>query len=387
MAGGRSGAPRSQPRASLKEFRLPAQAEETGARLARALGRDKAIMGIFDEGCMGMYNAIIPDELLHSTGVFKERLSQSALFAEMRQVSDEEALAVRKWLDRKGMSFVTGPNPETDLTDGQILSQCKMYIAALRIADDFGCDTIGIQYQQGLKDLAPASDLAEGLLNNVDRPPATARHSGRVLYEGRALPHFNEVDECAGLDALATNRIWTELGYDPECTLHDVRYGERFRVNGVPSGPGEFVWVFEISGAVPPAHLMGGYAGAVSERQPPCTSVWAAAASRACASRARWSGAGFSWRAAEGGPGARPGHCAPARGDRAALAHHDAAVAHDARGARRHYARPVHGAAQGQPRAGGIRSRCAGGRPGAGDQGGHVPRDGNRGFHLRDVRG
>ncbi len=42
-------------------------------------------MGVFDEGCMGMYNAIIPDELLHPTGVFKERLSQSALFAAMRQ--------------------------------------------------------------------------------------------------------------------------------------------------------------------------------------------------------------------------------------------------------------------------------------------------------------
>ncbi len=40
-------------------------------------------MGIFDEGCMGMYNAIIPDELLHPTGVFKERLSQSALYSEM----------------------------------------------------------------------------------------------------------------------------------------------------------------------------------------------------------------------------------------------------------------------------------------------------------------
>ena len=46
-----------------------------------------------------------------------------------------------------------------------------MYIAALRMADEFGCATIGIQYQQGLKDLAPASDLVEGLLNNVDRPP------------------------------------------------------------------------------------------------------------------------------------------------------------------------------------------------------------------------
>jgi hypothetical protein len=140
-----------------------------------------------------------------------------------------------------------------------------MYIAALRIADDFGCDTIGIQYQQGLKDLAPASDLAEGLLNNVDRPPVTARGNGRVLYEGRALPHFNEVDECAGLDGLVTNRVWTELGYDPETTLHDVRYGEQYSVNGRE----EFVWVFEISGAAPPAHFIGGYAGAVSERQPP----------------------------------------------------------------------------------------------------------------------
>ena len=176
-------------------------------RLAKDLYKNKAIMGIFDEGCMGMYNAIIPDELLHRTGIFKERLSQSALWAEMLATPDDEAKAVKAWLDAKGMKFVTGENPETDLTEDQILLQCKMYIAALRIADDFGCATIGIQYQQGLKDLSPASDLVEGLLNNVDRPPVTARGNGRVLYEGKALPHFNEVDECAGLDALCTNRV------------------------------------------------------------------------------------------------------------------------------------------------------------------------------------
>jgi len=249
----------------LQDVQLPERAEKTGIRLANELRRAKAIMGVFDEGCMGMYNAIIPDELLHQTGVFKERLSQSALYAEMQQVSDSEAQAVRRWLDGRDMRFLTGPNPETDLTDDQILDQCRMYVAALRIADDFGCDTIGIQYQQGLKDLAPASDLAEGMLNNVERPPVTARGNGRVLYEGRALPHFNEVDECAGLDALATNRVWTALGFDPETTLHDVRYGEPCRVNGRE----EYVWVFEISGAVPPKHLIGGYAGAVSERQPP----------------------------------------------------------------------------------------------------------------------
>jgi hypothetical protein len=245
----------------LDQFHLPVSAVELGERLAAQLRRDKAIMGVFDEGCMGMYNAIIPDELLHATGVFKERLSQSALFAEMQQVTPEEARAVKRWLDARGMKFAYGPDPANDLTEDQTLGQCAMYIAALRIADDFGCDAIGIQYQQGLKDLAPASDLAEGLLNNVDRPPVTARGNGRVLYEGAALPHFNEVDECAGLDALVTNRIWTELGYPPETTLHDVRYGE-------PYGD-DYVWVFEISGSVPPAHLVGGYAGSVSERQPP----------------------------------------------------------------------------------------------------------------------
>jgi L-fucose isomerase-like protein len=210
---------------------------------------------------MGMYNAIIPDELLHATGVFKERLSQSALYAEMLATPDSEAAAVRRWLDARGMKFATGPDPETDLTDDQILEQCKMYVAALRIADDFGCDAIGIQYQQGLKDLAPASDLAEGLLNNAERPPVTARGNGRILYQGEPLPHFNEVDECAGLDALVTHRIWRRLGFDPETTLHDVRYGEDYN--------GQFVWVFEISGAAPPKHFIGEYAGVVSERQPP----------------------------------------------------------------------------------------------------------------------
>lgn len=245
---------------ALNDLKLAPSAESMGRELAAQLRRNKAILGIFDEGCMGMYNAIIPDELLHPTGVFKERLSQSALFAEMQRTTDAEAQDVRKWLDESGVRFITGPNPETDLTDDQILQQCKMYISALRIAGEFGCDAIGIQYQQGLKDLAPASDLAEGLLNNVERPPVYSR-DGKELYARRALPHFNEVDECAGLDALVTNRIWTKLGFDPETTLHDLRYGENYN--------GEFIWVFEISGAAPPRHFINGYCGVVSERQPP----------------------------------------------------------------------------------------------------------------------
>ncbi len=52
----------------LEAFTLPADAAATGRELAAQLRRDKAIMGVFDEGCMGMYNAIIPDENLHAHG-------------------------------------------------------------------------------------------------------------------------------------------------------------------------------------------------------------------------------------------------------------------------------------------------------------------------------
>jgi len=226
--------------------------------------------------------------------VFKERLSQSALYAGMLQVSDAEARAVYECLQKRGMKFVLGTDEASELTLNQVLLQCKMYIAAVRIADEFGCATIGIQYQQGLKDLAPASDLVEGMLNNVDRPPVKHPKTGRVLFAGEAVPHFNEVDECAGLDGLVTYRLWRALGFAPENTLHDLRWGQHFKgvvgqASSLSSGAGfqpaasigkygrlpacptmdAYVWVFLISGAAPPAHFIGGWKGASSERQPP----------------------------------------------------------------------------------------------------------------------
>jgi hypothetical protein len=249
---------------AFKHLKVAAAERRLGEALTAQLQSEKAIMGVFDEGCMGMFNAIIPDHLLNPTGVFKERLSQSALFYELTQVSDFEARGVRRWMEKKGMTFHTGPNHATDLTDAQILDQCRMYIAAVRIADDFGCDLIGIQYQQGLKDIAPASDLVEGTLNNSVRPPVKSRDGKRVLYRNDAIPHFNEVDECAGLDALMTHRVHKAMGQPVENTLHDIRWGDRDRSGSLD----DYVWVFLISGSAPPAHFVGGWRGADGHRQP-----------------------------------------------------------------------------------------------------------------------
>ncbi len=250
---------------SFDRARLDARDVKLGSDLAARLKRHKAILGVFDEGCMGMYNAIFEDDLLNATGIFKERLSQSALVARMRTVSEAEAQAVYAWVKGKGLRFALGQDAATELTLEQVIEQCKMYIAALRIADDFGCDTIGIQYQQGLKDMVPASDLAEGLLNNLDRPQGLAEEGQTEIYANAPLPTFNEADDGAGVDALMTNRVWTALGLDPSTTLHDVRWGENYSLNGKE----EFIWVLQISGAAPANHFVGGYSGATSERQPP----------------------------------------------------------------------------------------------------------------------
>ncbi len=248
----------------IEDTKIPLKATRTARQLATELQRKKAIMGVFDEGCMGMFNAIIPDHLLFSTGVYKERLSQSALYYEATQVKLKEAREVYNWLIKKGMTFHFGTNEKTELTKDQVLWQCRMYIAAARIAEEFGCDAIGIQYQQGLKDLLPASDLVEGLLNNSQRPPVK-NQAGKVIRPGQPILHFNEVDECAGLDGLMTQRVHQALGQPVENTLHDLRWGDIDPTGTVD----DYVWVFLISGAAPPAHHIGGYKGTDSHRQPP----------------------------------------------------------------------------------------------------------------------
>ena len=244
----------------LEKIKLPPKISKLGAQMSADLKAQKCIMGIFDEGCMGMFNAIIPDHALHGCGVFKERLSQSALYHETQQASDTEAYTIHNWMVKRGMKFALGDDHATELTRDQVRLQCKMYAAALRIADDFGCEAIGIQYQQGLKDLLPASDLVEGMLNNTDRPPVKSRDGKRLLFEGQSMTHFNEVDECAGLDGILTKRVHQALEQPTENTLHDVRWGEKYGK--------DYVWVLLISGAAPPAHFAEGWKSAEGFRQP-----------------------------------------------------------------------------------------------------------------------
>ena len=168
-------------------------------------------MGVFDEGCMGMYNAIADDELLNPLGIYKERLSQAALVARCARWPTRRPQGAPLAGQARHAIRHRSRTPRPTLPTPRSSSNARCTLRPSAWPHEFGCDLIGIQYQQGLKDMVPASDLAEGLLNNPDRPPVLSE-SGEPLYAGKALPHFNEVDECAGVDALITNRVWCALG-------------------------------------------------------------------------------------------------------------------------------------------------------------------------------
>lgn len=242
------------------KLKLSPKAKKFGEDLANDIRKNRRIMGQLDPGCMGMLNAVLDPAKVGALGMPIEYLNQSDLVAEMDQVDDQEAQSHLNWLVKKGASFQWGTNGYEELVHGQVISQMKMYSAAGRFVARYGLSAIGIPYQLGLVRAVPASDLVEGMLNNSDRPAIKDPVSRQVVKKGLPIVHFNEGDLGAGIPQLLMHDIYIRKNMPPETTLHDVRWGREY--------DGKFVWVFEISGAAPPAHF-GGWNKTKVYRQPP----------------------------------------------------------------------------------------------------------------------
>jgi hypothetical protein len=244
---------------NAEKLSLSDQALEFGEGLAAEIIRHKRIMGQLDPGCMGMLNTVMNPAKLGAIGMPLELLNQSDLVAEMALVDDAEAQGYLDWLVKRGVWFDWGTNQFTALVHGQVLSQMKMYAAAIRIYQRYGLAAIGIPYQVGLVRSVPASDLAEGMLNNSDRPDVVDPETNRIVRSGKPIVHFNEGDIGSGIPQVLMRDIYERKGMPPETTLHDIRWGREYN--------GRFVWVLEISGGAPPAHF-GGWSDTRVYRQP-----------------------------------------------------------------------------------------------------------------------
>ncbi len=230
-----------------------------GQQLGRYILRNKEIMGLFDSFCMGMMNGVFPQKSLVDIGMPMESLSQSALLYEMSLVSQPLREECLQWYINQGMTFDFGEDDKNELTRDQVLEQCAMMIAMARFVKRFGLTSVGVQYQQGLKDSCPSSDFAEGAIGSTMRFPIPDEN-GDIICEGKPIPCINEVDMGTGIPQTMLFRLLDSLGLPSETTLHDIRWGSKYN--------GTFYWDFEISGSVPFEHIKGGIKGAKGNRQP-----------------------------------------------------------------------------------------------------------------------
>ena len=242
------------------KLKIPQAAARFSRAIADDIKKNKRLIGQMDPGCMGMLNAVLSPEKTAAIGMPLELLNQSDLLAEMKLVKDREAREALAWLKKKGVNFHYGKNPKRELVETQVLEQMKTYIAAGRIYERYGLSAIGIPYQYGLVRSIPATDLVEGMLNNADRPPIRSLETGKLIAQGKVIPHFNEGDTGSGIPQTLMSEILLKKKMPAETTLHDVRWGDDWE--------GRFVWLFLISGGAPAAHF-GGWKKAHVYRQPP----------------------------------------------------------------------------------------------------------------------
>lgn len=235
------------------------EAGKLGKYLGEWVLENKEIMGLFDSFCMGMMNGVFPQEALVRIGMPMESLSQSMLVYEMSLVSQELREECLQFYIDQGMDFRFGTDDENELTREQVLEQCAMLIAMARVYKRFGLSCVGVQYQQGLKDVCAASDFAEGAIGSSIRFPIPDV-DGSIIEPGKPIPCVNEVDMGTAIPQTMLYRILETMQLPSETTLHDIRWGSEYE--------GTFYWDFEISGNVPFEHLKGGIKGAIGHRQP-----------------------------------------------------------------------------------------------------------------------
>jgi len=238
---------------------MQSEAGKIGAAVGAWSLRHKEILGLFDTLCMGMMNGVFPQKALCDIGMPVESLSQADLLVEMAKVPDALREDCVAWYETRGMKFRFGADGARELTREQVKEQAAMMIAMGRYVERFGLSCVGVQYQQGLARSCAASDFAEGAIGSTERFPIPAE-DGHIIRDGKPIPCANEVDMGTAIPQTMMFRLLDSLGLPSETTLHDIRWGSDWN--------GEFVWDFEISGAVPFGHLKGGIAGATGYRQP-----------------------------------------------------------------------------------------------------------------------
>ncbi len=224
-----------------------AQARVDPVHAAMQARRPLALM--LGDTSMGMTNGCFGARLLHRLGFAEHKIDQAWIIERGAHVGAQRIDDALAFVKARGLQL----HHEDDFTEAATREQLRDYLAVLDMVREFKADCVGWQYQLGLINLRPPSDLAEGLLNSVCRPEG----------DGMVIIDATEADQGNLLPMEMMKRLLQAKGLHAGVAFHDIRWGGQ--------ADGRFLWVLLNSGSAGAfafSHREDTLQGAHSWRQP-----------------------------------------------------------------------------------------------------------------------
>ena len=201
------------------------------SEVAREIRARRVLLMMLGDTSMGMINGYFGPRLLAPHGFSEHKVDQAWLIDRGRQVPQQRIDDALAFIRDRGLAFHWREAGAEDFDEAATREQLRDYLAVLDLVAETKSDCLGWQYQLGLINLRPPSDLSEGLLNTSCRPESS----------GEPLACATEADQGNAIPMELFKRLLKRRGLYPGTMFHDVRWGGEV--------DGRFVWVLLNSGS------------------------------------------------------------------------------------------------------------------------------------------
>jgi L-fucose isomerase-like protein len=230
-----------------------AAAQRSASLVVAEMRRRRPLALMLGDTSMGMINGYFGPRLLNPIGFAEHKVDQAWIIERGRSIAAPRIEEALNFLIDRGLKLHHGARDALDFTLNDTREQLRDYLAVLDLVDEFKADCIGWQYQLGLINLRPPSDLAEGLFNSTCRPESN----------GDTIVDATEADQGNIVPMELMKRLLKIRGLHQSVFFHDIRWGGAV--------DGRFIWVLlnsGSSGAYAFNHDPTSLKGAHSYRQP-----------------------------------------------------------------------------------------------------------------------
>jgi L-fucose isomerase-like protein len=207
------------------------EAAALARQVAGELRARRPLLLMLGDTSMGMINGYFGPRLLAGHGFAEHKIDQAWIIERGKRIERRRIEDAFAFLVAKGVNFHWREIGAEDFTEDATKEQLRDYLVVHDLVREYRADCLGWQYQLGLIDSRPPSDLAEGLLNSVCRPEST----------GDTVATATEADQGNAVPMEMMKRLLARKGLHQAVMFHDVRWGAEH--------DGRFLWVLLNSGS------------------------------------------------------------------------------------------------------------------------------------------